>query len=108
MKISSLSRSVGLSAMGIAMVCGVAACSTDGAEAPIPSTSSSTTSSIGDTGSGTALAAMDPELQACLEENGVAAPPNQGSIPMGEMPSGPAPSADTVAGDDTAAGGPPG
>lgn len=106
-KVRSLSRFVGLSAMGIAVVCGVTACSTDDAEAQTPTTSSSTTSSLGGTEGG-AMAAIDPELQACLEENGVSAPPTEGSMPTGEMPSGPPPSTKAESGDSTASGGAPG
>ncbi|MFC9557073.1 hypothetical protein ACFTWF_40350 [Rhodococcus sp. NPDC056960] len=81
---SQLVRGLGGAAMAVGLACSVVACSSG--------ESSSGTSSTG-TGStvvqdGTAPAAMSDELQACLEENGVPAPPDQaaGGAPGGMAP----------------------
>ncbi|WP_257015381.1 hypothetical protein [Rhodococcus sp. ACS1] len=89
---SQLVRGIGGAAMAVGLACSVVACS---------SGDSSGTSSTGTTGSavqggsgdsavqgGSAPAAMSDELQACLEENGVPAPPDQagGGAPGGVAP----------------------
>ncbi|MFE7421422.1 hypothetical protein [Rhodococcus sp. NPDC057529] len=70
--------------MAVGLACSVVACSSG--------ESSSGTSSTGTAGSavqgGSAPAAMSDELQACLEDNGVPAPPDQagGGAPGGVAP----------------------
>ncbi|MFF2107658.1 hypothetical protein [Rhodococcus koreensis] len=81
---SQLVRGIGGAAMAVGLACSVVACSSG--------ESSSGTSSTGTAGSavqgGSAPAAMSDELQACLEENGVPAPPDQagGGAPGGVAP----------------------
>ncbi|OZF42119.1 hypothetical protein CH292_26545 [Rhodococcus sp. 14-2470-1a] len=84
--------------MGVTVVCSAVACSS----------SDASTSSAPQPGATTAgsLPAVDAELQACLEANGIAAPPDMdsagnapaGGIPpsSGEMPAGGAPDASSA------------
>ncbi|MFC9764805.1 hypothetical protein [Rhodococcus jostii] len=81
---SQLVRGIGGAAMAVGLACSVVACSSGESSS---GTSSTDTSSAAVEG-GAPPAAMSDELQACLEENGVPAPPDLagGGAPGGMAP----------------------
>ncbi|AHK29739.1 hypothetical protein [Rhodococcus opacus] len=81
---SQLVRGIGGAAMAVGLACSVVACSSGESSSGTSSTGTSSAAVEG----GAPPAAMSDELQACLEENGVPAPPDQagGGAPGGMAP----------------------
>ncbi|MGW5148183.1 hypothetical protein [Rhodococcus koreensis] len=90
---SQLVRGIGGAAMAVGLACSVVACSSGESSSGTSSTGTAGSAVQGDAGGsavqgGSAPAAMSDELQACLEENGVPAPPDRagGGAPDGMTP----------------------